>query len=387
MVPKVYINEDGKKSLKRMMWVLSNLNPAINYCPQMAKLASLLLIFNTEEETYAILKNWIHSSSHSKVFVEKHLTITHHELEKLVGIIMKVLLKKSEELIQHLEKKNIILKDYVSRVVMNFGINYFSFPLLSRLLSTFTIEGNKALIKIISSMFLLCSENLMTEDFQDFDSLLKSSFMSQFSVDLIITKAFKLKLSKYNLEGAEVHLDLKNPRLLFRPFIEKPFLLFTETFIQLLWGILPHLYRSYRPVLVYSTKSHGMSLRTLLRNSSEHDHHTPMAMAVCTENKTLLGFFLDCSIRKTDGYAGGNESFLFQLEPQFVVFKPTGKNNYIVNVTSDVISFGGGGHGPALSIDKYFGEGQSYLSDTFENPIFDSGFFNILSCEVFALII
>jgi hypothetical protein len=353
----------------------------------MTKIASLLLIFNSEEETYTILKNWIFSSSHQQEIIGKHLTFTHSELQKLVGIIMKVLNRKCQELEENMEKRNIDLKQHVSNVVTSFGVDYFSFPLLSRLLSTFTIEGNKALIKIISSMFLLCSDNLMNDEEKDFEKLMKASFMSQYSVDLIITKAFKLRLSKYNFDGAEVHLSLKHPVLLFRPYVEKPFFLFKESYIQRLWGNLAHIYRSYRPVLVYSTNDHGMSLRTLLRKTSDYDSQTPMALVILTESKSLIGCFIDCSLQKSNSYFGGNDSFLFQLEPEFKTYKHTGKNTYVANITQDMISFGGGGNGPSLMIDKYFGEGQSYSSETFENPIFESGFFNILSCEVISLII
>lgn len=384
---KLYINEEGANGLKRILWVLSNLHPEINFSPQIVNLTSLLLVYSTEEEAYAIIKKLISSSAHEKDIILKHITFNTKELRQVVGIVIKVLKKKCEELSEFLDSRNISLKDHIAKIFCSFGIGYFSFALLMRMLGCFIVEGNKVFIKVIISMFVLYCGKISTEKFEDFDEFLKNCFYSQNSIDIIMNKAFKVKLSRFDFEGSIVDIKLKQPIYLYRPFIEKPFELFKESYLQLLWGNFPQLYRVYRPKLVYSSESQGISLRTLLRNAREFESKTPMLLAIKSEQKNIYGAFLDCALRESNEYLGSSESFLFQLEPEFVVFNASGKNSDYAWSNGDMVAFGGGGHGPALSIDKYIGTCQSYISDTFDNPIFEGGFFNILACEVIALVL
>jgi len=377
-VSKLYINEEGVKALKRILWVLSNLHPEINFSPQIVNLTSLLLVYNTEEEAYVIVKKLISSSAHEKDIILKHITFNVKELRQVVGIVVKVLEKKCEELIEYLAIKKLSLKVYIAKIFNSFGIGYFSFALLARMLGCFIVEGNKVFIKIIISMFVLYCGKISTEKFEDFDEFLKDSFYSQNSIDLIMKKAFKVKLSRFNFEDSIVDLTLKQPIYLYRPYIEKPFELFTISFLQLLWGKFPQIYRVHRPKLVYSSDSQGISLRTLLRNARDFESKTPMLFAIKSEQKNIYGAFLDCALRESHEYLGNSESFLFQLEPEFVVYNASGKNSDYAWSNGDMVSFGAGGHGPALSIDKYIATCQSYISETFDNPEFEGGYFNIL---------
>ena len=57
VLPFHYLNEEGFKALKEVLWLLNGVIPKLEYCPCLVSIASILLLFISKEETYELLRN------------------------------------------------------------------------------------------------------------------------------------------------------------------------------------------------------------------------------------------------------------------------------------------------------------------------------------------
>lgn len=338
-----------------------------------------------EEETYETLSTMIKLSQKNKELISKYFTSSQEELGIMSGMIIKVISHKCEELIECIERKDVKFSDCVIKILQSFGVGYFPFAFLSRLLSIFAIEGNKALIKVIISVFIAYSETIIGSNCQDFDSELRTLFFAISYSDVIFTKAFKIRLTKYSFDDIMPKITTKMAIKLYRPYLEKKFHVLKEHIIERLWVELPGLYRPYAPKCIYSSLQHGTSLRTLYRITEEYQEKIPMIFIVLSQDKEIYGIYIDRALQKHKDYIGGTDSFMFQGDPIFEIFRCVGNDTMVALVKDKMLCFGGGNHGPALCVNEDLSVGQSYPSQTFANKPFGSGYFEIVSCELFVL--
>ncbi|KAK7393648.1 hypothetical protein VNO78_22208 [Psophocarpus tetragonolobus] len=155
---------------------------------------------------------------------------------------------------------------------------------------------------------------------------------------------------------------------------KKPLPNFTEdsTFIspelnEFFESCLPHTAKGCQRVLLYSTLKHGISLRTLLRNSAKLSG--PRLLIVGDRQGAVFGGLLDCHLQPTSKrkYQGTNQTFVFTtIYGQPRLFRPTGANRYYCLCLNDLLAFGGGGSS-ALCLDGDLLTGSSGPCDTFGN--------------------
>lgn len=146
--------------------------------------------------------------------------------------------------------------------------------------------------------------------------------------------------------------------------------------------------------LLYSLDQHGISLNTLYtqceapeKTRKPNQSYIGMAGSIFIiqdadasssfidghEEKSVFGAFIAEGIgRKTKGFYGGGDSFLFSYSPiedKMKVFKPTGRNSYFVICDQDYVGFGGGGTGYGIWVDSGLLDGSSARSVTFGNDV------------------
>lgn len=132
---------------------------------------------------------------------------------------------------------------------------------------------------------------------------------------------------------------------------------------------LPNIVKGCQRVLLYSTLKHGISLRTLLRNSAKLSG--PGLLIVGDKQGAVFGGLLDCPLQPTARrkYQGTNQSFVFTtVYGQPRLFRPTGVNRYYYLCLNELLALGGGGGGSsALCLDEDLLTGTSGPCDTFGN--------------------
>lgn len=110
-----------------------------------------------------------------------------------------------------------------------------------------------------------------------------------------------------------------------------------------------------------------------------------MILIILTEKEEILGVFLDRAFHKSMNYIGECESFVYSLKPEPMFYLTTGLNQMYGYVHTDMMLFGGGGEGPALTIDEDLLKCSSFRSETYLNNALSENFFNAKICEVIAL--
>lgn len=151
------------------------------------------------------------------------------------------------------------------------------------------------------------------------------------------------------------------------PNISEPSTIMSEGLRSSLCTHLPTLVRGREWVLLYSTWKHGISLRTLYRQSA---HLSGPCLLVVEDSKgAVFGGLLTGPLNPSakPKFQGTHDSFVFtNADTNFGLFHPTGLNRYYFLWTNDMLAIGGGG-AFALRLDEDLMRGSSGLSETFGN--------------------
>ncbi|KAI4368434.1 hypothetical protein MLD38_016991 [Melastoma candidum] len=141
----------------------------------------------------------------------------------------------------------------------------------------------------------------------------------------------------------------------------------SPTLYEFLLASLPNIVKGCQWALLYSTLKHGISLRTLIRKSS--DFSGPCLLIVGDKQGAVFGGMLQSPLRPTAKrkYQGSNQTFVFTtLYGQPRLFRATGANRYYYMCLNDLLALGGGGNF-ALRLDGDLLSGTSGPCETFGN--------------------
>ncbi|KAF5823104.1 putative TLDc domain-containing protein [Helianthus annuus] len=169
--------------------------------------------------------------------------------------------------------------------------------------------------------------------------------------------------------SSEVFEDATEPNTPMRAVID---ITIDSSFIspdlyQFFQASLPNIVKGCRWVLLYSTLKHGISLRTLIRKSS--DLSGPCLLITGDTQGAVFGGLLNGPLTPTPKrkYQGTHETFVFTtLYGAPRLFRPTGANRYFYMCLNDLLALGGGGNF-ALRLDGDLLSGTSGRCDTFGN--------------------
>jgi len=135
---------------------------------------------------------------------------------------------------------------------------------------------------------------------------------------------------------------------------------------------LPSRTVGHRWNLVYSTAVHGISLKTLYRNTQNIE--TPVLLVIIDQEGQVFGAFLSDSPKVCEGYYGTGESMLFKFLDQKTVkaYRWTGTNSFFIKGDSLCLSVGGGDGTFGLWLDGDLNHGRSHSCKTFDNDTLSS---------------
>jgi len=133
--------------------------------------------------------------------------------------------------------------------------------------------------------------------------------------------------------------------------------------------------------LLFSMSKEGVSLDTLFSRTKDH---LPLVMILLTDDKTQIGAFLPIGFKKTRGFYGTGETFVFRFNPLLDVYKWSRKNEFFTASSTNEISIGNSSQGgAAIYISEAMMNGFSDLCDTFDSPCLTTkSHFRIINLEV-----
>ncbi|GAM21510.1 hypothetical protein SAMD00019534_046850 [Acytostelium subglobosum LB1] len=136
--------------------------------------------------------------------------------------------------------------------------------------------------------------------------------------------------------------------------------------------------------LVYSTKKHGISIRTFF---SRLTNRSPCIMIIRDDLGHVFGAFTSdpWNMEKTTHYGSG-ETFIFKVRPESKKYAWTRINDdFMLSTKESFISMGSGGKGVGLWIDEELLYGSTNHCETFNNEILaHSTDFKIVDIEVWS---
>ncbi|XP_063773354.1 nuclear receptor coactivator 7 isoform X5 [Pseudophryne corroboree] len=153
----------------------------------------------------------------------------------------------------------------------------------------------------------------------------------------------------------------------FLPDLKQKSKLLDDMHIEKLAHRLPARVQGYPWHLVYSTRQHGTSLKTLYRNLASLD--SPVLLVIKDMDSQVFGTYATHPFRLSDHYYGTGETFLFTFNPDFKAFKWSGENSYFINGDITSLELGGGGGRFGLWLDSDLYHGRSNSCSTFNNDI------------------
>jgi hypothetical protein len=382
----LYLTTSGLNSMKTLLWVLNYKFININYSPFIVPFCSLLLIYQSESRSFEVLDFLITTSCEKRELLEKFFTTEAEQFKVLVGLIVSTIFQEIEGLRSLVHARRIDFPKAISELLKSFFIGYFKLTFLQRFLSLFLAEGLTALVKISVGIFKVAADSL-SEFRKDFNFELKQFLYSQDDDDPIFTAALKVKITKNALKDLEVP-DLTGLTVFkyFRPRLEFQSSIASVCELELIWTYLPDFLRHSKAVKSFSTADNGYSLKNLIRTCSVVKGQKGTILLIKTKSKDIVGGFFEAPVKICSSYVGSFSSFVFTLKPIPKFYSSSGVNDFHAFFSENVVLFGGGKNGIALSVDQELLHASSSECETYANPVLVDSFFEILDLEVLSIV-
>lgn len=405
-LPIHFLNDNGIEALKEILWLLNSVVSTIEYSPLIIKLASLLLIFLTKEDTYELMRTLLEINL-SPVEINKirwHFRYTYNENlqislsmhESLFHLSDEATLKKLAIFKQINCSSEVILHDLSG----SFFLDYFNFVGVIGFLPFFLYEGTKAIYRINYALF----KNI------DLSSLkILKEPKDKTIIDEIKLKAFELKdINKINQDSCMFKLNRKNNNFnqqvayediisnkrhyYFLPSFTPHSEILSESDIISLWALLPFEVKAFNGKILYnSVNAPDIDLTSLYEMCSKYDRFSVILLIIKTDTDEVFGTILNHNLILSEegNWATPMNAYLFSIKPYAKVYSYQEDENEILLCEPGAIRFGNGAEGPAISISHDLQSGlteRDSIFGTISFTISNDGAFNIKAMEVYLMI-
>ena len=440
VLPCHYLNEEGIKALKEILWVLNGVLPKLEYCPCLLSVASILLLFLSKEETYELLRNIIEMDLNPGDLsnIRWHFRFNLMENLRLYSAIVKSIMEISKQTVvnqfQLIDNYGLPKEKLIQDMTDKFFLDYVNFIGIIKFLPFFLYEGVKGIYRFAYGLISLCPFRIVKEFKEDerknSEILLPS--MSLLSQQLTLEYDYErrpeaevLELYKdatNKLENWKLFMDtttdwdlthrnnnflslkvssqlkekyppVKNCKYIPSLFPESKIL--TKELLPKLWGVIPVDVKFNDGLLVFDKiSSPEADLCTLYKICDKLDDIAMMMFIIKTASGEIFGGIMDQIIKLYDDgrYRIPISAYLFSAAPEIKAYAPKDKmRSEIVCFEAGAIRFGNGEDGPAITIDEDLKIGWTQKNTVFGNDICllkdysDDGAFLIENLEIYIL--
>ena len=162
ILPVNYLNDEGIKALKEILWLLNGVLPKMDYAPGLVGLSSILLIFLSKEETYELVRNLIEADLNpgEVANIRWHFR---YNMDENVQLYLSIALSIGELSKKEISDQFLLIEKYgfrrlrlVQDMADKFLLDYINFIGIIRFLPFFLYEGVKGLYRFIYGIIALC---------------------------------------------------------------------------------------------------------------------------------------------------------------------------------------------------------------------------------------
>lgn len=378
-----YLNEDGIKELKVIMWLISDLVPKLEYSPFLVKICSIFLLFFDKEETFESMRTLIEMNyDPSDIYkLRWHFRYSFNENKKLIDSIKIFLENQSEnikELFNIFREKGLEPLMLINEFVESLFLDFLNFYGILRFICIFLYEGVKSLYRISFGILNYLYENNLEEIKEckkDLLNKLKNIIFNTFDYNKIFEECFELKLSRFNngyikdnygedIEELEIpfecasryynnnnnsendsdeenenekdkeiskeQINTKEKSYIsnfYLPSIEPKSNILTSKYIFKLWPKLPKSLRNSNLATIYSLSRKKINMRSILELSSKYPQDFRILILIETEQKELFGIILPQMLKDTgeEQYIKLDKCYLINFNPKINIYRDTNK--------------------------------------------------------------
>ena len=436
-LPFHYLNEQGVQALKELLWVVNGVIPKLEYCPCLVSIASILLLFMSKEETYAVIRNIIESDLYTGSLsnLRWHFRYNLNDNVRLYLSIVNSIMENSKSTVttqfKLIENYGLPKVRLIQDMTEKFFLEYVNFIGIIKFLPYFLYEGVSGIYRFAYGIIAICPFKLVKETKQEdrqnnFSmSLLEDQLTLTFDYDkrpeeevfklykdvtnklenwyFFLDSATEWDLTSRNngFTSQKIPSEMKN---LFPEVTKSKYVpaLFPESKI-LTKDILPKLWAEIPPDVKYSdgqllldkASSPDGDLNALYNICEKMEDRVMILFVIKTKNGEIFGGIMDQGIKLyEDGrYRTPISAYLFSAEPKVQVWKPKDRmHSEMVCFEAGAFRFGNGEDGLAITLESDLKVGWTQKNNTvFGNNVnllkdyADDGEFIIDNLEIYVM--
>lgn len=400
-LPVDYLTEEGILALKEILWMLNSVIPTIEYSPVIIKLASLVLIFCSQAETYQIMRTLLEMNYNvNETFkIRWHVRFTFNDNLKIISSFCEsfkeISSKSGKDSFDHFENITFPPERLFEDMMYGYMINYLNFEGIVRLLPFFMLEGVKSLYRLSYAVIKTIKTNLFQVKIPD-DIIKvareKSKEITDMNKLFNLAYAFKInrKNNKYDFQKMpDKDLFANKRNSYYLPNFSGKSTILIEKEIPKLWMILPNFLRIKDAKMIFNTENNGYSLNTIYSHALNYEGEQTTLWLMETLTGEVFGGIMTTMFKHTNlKFSRPMQSFLLTVRPEIVLYEANKSNDNILYCDSECFMYGNGADGPAIRIDNNLSQGYSYANNAFGGPKLvedENGEFKLKKMEIYIL--
>ena len=440
ILPVNYLNDEGIKALKEILWLLNGVLPKMDYAPGLVGLSSILLIFLSKEETYELVRNLIEADLNpgEVANIRWHFR---YNMDENVQLYLSIALSIGELSKKEISDQFLLIEKYgfrrlrlVQDMTDKFLLDYINFIGIIRFLPFFLYEGVKGLYRFIYGIIALCHFRIEKKEEEKKDieppkneiTTLNDKITSKVQIIKLsqqevaeLYKAVTRKLENWNsfmdtiinwdlthrnnnyIVAFRIPSELRknfqpNQKRIYIPSIYPESNILASEKLPKLWEKTPADVKYHDGLLIFSKKKEPEAdLKTIYDLCEKMDDNSLILFLIKTKNGEVFGGLMTQAIKLyEDGkYRIPSSAILFTAEPEINLFEPKDKKHgEIVCFEVGAFRYGNGEDGPAITIEKELKFGWTQKNTIFGKDVCllkdysNDGEFEIEDLEIYIML-
>ena len=440
ILPVNYLNDEGIKALKEILWLLNGVLPKMDYAPGLVGLSSILLIFLSKEETYELVRNLIEADLNpgEVANIRWHFR---YNMDENVQLYLSIALSIGELSKKEISDQFLLIEKYgfrrlrlVQDMTDKFLLDYINFMGIIRFLPFFLNEGVKGLYRFIYGIIALCHFKIEKKEEEKKDNeppkneitTLNDKITSKVEIIKLsqqevakLYKAVTRKLENWNffmetitewdlthrnnnyIAAIKIPSELKknfqpNQKRIYIPSIYPESNILASEKLPKLWEKTPADVKYHDGLLIFSKKKDPEAdLKTIYDLCEKMDDNSLILFLIKTKNGEVFGGLMNQAIKLyEDGkYRIPSSASLFTAEPEINLYEPKDKKHgEIACFEVGAFRYGNGEDGPAITIEKELKFGWTQKNTIFGNDVCllkdysNDGEFEIEDLEIYIML-
>ena len=442
VLPFHYLNEEGIKALKEVLWLLNGVLPKLEYCPSLVGIASILLLFLSKEETYELLRNVIEADINpgDLANIRWHFRYSLNENIRLYLSIVNSIMDISKQSVINqfklIENYGLPKVKLIQDMADKFFVDYVNFIGILKFVPFFLYEGVKGLYRYAYGLIAMCpfkivqqpkKEEPKEDDSTQIHSMslladqisLKYDFEKRPESEVLkLYKDVTNKLENWSffLDNAKewdlnhrnnTYVTLKIPSKIkelfprvkkgnYIPSLFTDSKILTKDIIPKLWDIVPVDVKYSDGLLLFDKiSSPEGDLNAIYKICEKMDDNIMILFVIKTKNGEIFGGIMDQVIKLYDDgrFRIPISAYLFSVEPEIKIYAPKDRmHSEIVCFEPGALRYGNGEDGPAITLESDLKVGWTHKNTVFGNDISllkdytDDGEFIIDNLEIYIML-